>query len=198
MKYKQISTDTWIDEYVGALPLAEKAVFIYLFTNDRVGMTGIYRLTDKYIMFMLGIDQSLLDHLKTKFENDRKYFFYKGWIYIVNNHKHVKFSTARNIIQAFQKEFNSIPTEIKEYFFTHKELKFSFPFEEQKISFHFSKNWEIEIETVMEMEMERRVGGRVGGTLEKYTNVINENMDFKEIDDGIRLMDQLKTKSLQN
>lgn len=192
MKYRHINTDFWLDDYIAALSPIEKMVFAYLFTNERVNMCGIYQIPDRYITFVLGINQTVLDATKQKFESDRKYFFYKGWVMIVNNHKHVHFSTAKNIVTAYEKEFNRIPFDIKDYLFSFKGLTFIPPFDLKKIKIILNKKME------MVIEMEREMESRVGGTLGKDTDVMNEDVDPDEIDRGLRLMEQLKSKSTTN
>ena len=112
MKYRQIETKFWEDGYILELTNKEREFFLYLFTNPKVTLCGIYELSDKTIIYTLGCTLAELAAFKSKFQLDRKYAFYKGWVYVINFHKYNSFSPATNIIKAFLKDFNSIPSEM--------------------------------------------------------------------------------------
>jgi len=124
MKYRQIATNFWEDGYVVDLNNLEKTAFIFLFTNHKVNMVGIYELPDKIISSTIGATLEDLCKIKKKFENDRKYFFYNGWIFINNFSEHNKYSPAPNVVKTFLKDFNSIPQEILKYFLIDLKLSF--------------------------------------------------------------------------
>jgi hypothetical protein len=65
-----------------------------------------------------------LSKLKKKFEADRKFFFYDGWIYINNFVKYNRYSSAPNVINSFIQDFNKIPQKILNYFITDKQLNY--------------------------------------------------------------------------
>lgn len=124
MKYRQIATSFWEDGYTLRLSALEKLFFIYLFTNPKVNMVGIYELPDPLILPILGCSLDDLSKLKTKFEADRKFFFYDGWIYINNFVKYNRYSSAPNVINSFIQDFNKIPQKILNYFITDKQLNY--------------------------------------------------------------------------
>src|SRR3990167_1829318 len=117
MEYRQVGTNFWKDSYTHKLSTMEKLAFLYLFTNDRVTLCGIYELPDDFAKVELGITQEDYDKIKIKFAADSKYLFYKEYVYILNFARHNTFSTADNVIRKCQKQFNAIPMNIKEYFF---------------------------------------------------------------------------------
>lgn len=122
MKYRQINTNFWEDGYVSGLTITEKMFFLYLFTNDKVNLCGVYELPDKYILPTLDLTLDQLKELKLKAQNDNKYAFYKNWIFIVNFSEHNEYSTAPNVIKSFIKDFNAIPNEIYNHFFNELKL----------------------------------------------------------------------------
>src|SRR4051794_26307238 len=115
MRYRQINTNFWDDGYVLNLNQKEKLSFLYFFTNPKVNICGIYELPDKSIRYTLDLTVEELEDIKRKFQNDKKYSFYKGWIYINNFTDHNTFSTADNILNTFKKEFDGVPLAIKQY-----------------------------------------------------------------------------------
>ncbi len=111
MKTRILYTKFWQDHYVCSLNIKEKLVFLYLLTNEKVNLCGIYELSDKVVKMDLEITQSELDKIKQKFINDKRFIFYNGWVKIINGNKYNNFSGEKNEI-AKQKELNFIPLEL--------------------------------------------------------------------------------------
>lgn len=124
MKYRQIATSFWEDGYTLKLSTIEKLFFLYLFTNPKVNMVGIYELPDILIYPSLGCSLEELDEMKAKFEADRKFFFYDGWIYINNFVKYNRYSSAPNVIKSFIQDFNKIPQKVLNYFINDMQLNY--------------------------------------------------------------------------
>lgn len=125
MKYRQIATNIWEDNYTLELNDKEHRAFILFFTNHRVNMVGIYEMPDRIIRYTLGATLEELGKIKKKFETDRKYFFYKGWIYINNFHKHNRFSYAPQVIDTYLNDFNSIPQDVLKHFLVDLKLNYT-------------------------------------------------------------------------
>jgi len=90
-------------------------------------MCGIYELPDKTICYTLDLTLATLGSLKSKLEKDNKFYFYKGWIFVVNFSDHNMYSPAKPVVASFIKDYNNIPSEIKHYFFNKLNLSYSFP-----------------------------------------------------------------------
>ena len=133
MKYRQINTNFWEDGYILDLTNEEKIFFIYIFTNDKVNMTGIYELPDRVISSTLGATLGVVAELKKKFTKDNKFSFYKGWVFIHNFSVHNHYSSAPNVVKTFVKDFNSIPEDVRGYFFTTLKLSYILPIEDMDI-----------------------------------------------------------------
>ena len=114
MKTRIIYTRFWHDNYISELDLKEKLVFIYLITNEKVNICGIYELPDKYIRFDLDLKQTELDKIKQKFTEDNKFLFIDGWVKITNYDIYNKFTGEKNET-AKEKELALIPERIIEY-----------------------------------------------------------------------------------
>lgn len=89
-------------------------VFIYLITNEKVNICGIYELPDKYIRFDLDLKQTELDKIKQKFMKDNKFLFIDGWIKITNYDIYNRFVGEKNE-KAKENELALIPIEIREF-----------------------------------------------------------------------------------
>ncbi|GAI73721.1 unnamed protein product [marine sediment metagenome] len=96
------------------LNLREKLVFIYLITNEKVNICGIYELPDKYIRFDLDLKQTELDKIKQKFMEDGKFLFVDGWIKILNYQIYNRFLGEKNEV-AKEKELALIPIKIRDF-----------------------------------------------------------------------------------
>lgn len=96
MKTRIIYTKFWTDDYTSDLNHKEKLVFLYLISNDKIGLCGTYELPDKHIKVDLDLTQIELDEIKKKFTKDNKFIFYKGWIKIINIDKYNQFTGEKN------------------------------------------------------------------------------------------------------
>lgn len=180
MKYRQFDTDLWNREYTYGLSDKEFRAYVFLFTNERVNMCGIYRLTDRYAMFHLDINKMELEGLKKKFETDRKYFFFREWVFLPENDKHSKYSTNKYVVGKYVEEFNKIPSVVREYFLETLSLPYTPPFDLSKVSLSLNKKREM----VKEIEREReKWAGTREGTRDGLE--LNEDIDPNSIPDNI-------------
>lgn len=110
MKTRILHTRMWEDTYFFNLNRLEKLAFIYLLTNDKVSLTGIYELPDQFIVFNLGATNDEVQQIKIKFQNDGKFVFKDGWVKIVNHDKYNSFSGSA--LDAREKEFKNVPKDM--------------------------------------------------------------------------------------
>lgn len=111
MKARIIHTKFWTDGYISSLNRAEKMAFIYLLTNEHIGLSGIYELPDNIFAFECGLSLTEIEEIKKKFISDNKFNFYKGWVKVCNTDKYQNFSGEKNDI-AREKEIKLINTDI--------------------------------------------------------------------------------------
>jgi len=114
MKTRIVHTRFWNDSFVCELNQKEKLLFIYLLTNEKVNLIGIYELPDKYIKADLEITQPELDAAKRKFQIANKIIFLNGWVKIVNHDKYNSYQGAKTGI-ARDRELTEVPKELVEY-----------------------------------------------------------------------------------
>ena len=91
--YRQIHTKIWKDGWFLDLCTEDKLLFIYLFSNERASLAGLYDLPIKVIEFETGIP---LEQVKTslgRFEKAGKVRCIDGWVWIPNLIRY----NARNI-----------------------------------------------------------------------------------------------------
>jgi len=82
--YRQIHTKIWNDEWFLDQDPDAKLLFIYLFSNPRACLAGIYDIPLKVIIFDTGLSPDRVRELLDKFSADGKARFENGWIFIFN------------------------------------------------------------------------------------------------------------------
>jgi len=114
MKTRMVYTRFWHDNYISELKPEEKLVFVYLITNEKVNICGIYELPDRYIKFDLGLKQNELVKIKRKFMENGKFLFIDGWVKILNYERYNRFLGEKNE-KAKENELSLIPIKIREF-----------------------------------------------------------------------------------
>jgi hypothetical protein len=73
--YRQIYTTFWQDEFVLSLTPEEKYFYLYLITNSKTTMCGIYEITIKIMEFETGYNRETVEKLIEKFEIYKKIIY---------------------------------------------------------------------------------------------------------------------------
>lgn len=87
-KNRMVNTRFWSDSYSSNLDPVEKLLFIYLLTNERSTLAGIYELPLKIMAVETGIESEMVRKILNRFEKDGKVIFRDGWVVITNFIKH--------------------------------------------------------------------------------------------------------------
>lgn len=103
-------TKIWQDDWFAGLSRGAKLLFLYLITNQEIGMTGVYELPDRVMMFNVGLNQSELEQAKKELSG--KVAFYNGWVFVRNSERYNSFRGEKNEL-AKERECRGIPLEIK-------------------------------------------------------------------------------------
>lgn len=113
MKTRIIHTRFWQDNFVCELTAIAKLVFIYLLTNERLGLTGGYECPDKFILWETGISKEQLERVKVELSD--KIIFQDGWVGLKNASKYNNYSDNSVHKKAYEKELNLLPENIKKF-----------------------------------------------------------------------------------
>lgn len=116
MKQRKIWTKIWKDDWFCKLSQSGRVLFLYLITNERIGFTGCYELSDREILF----DTKIINLDKVKEELSPKVKFFNGWVYVVNSQGYNNF-VGDSFNVAIDKEKISIPETIKNALIEGKE-----------------------------------------------------------------------------
>jgi hypothetical protein len=91
--YRQIHTCIWKDSWFLELPSDFKLLFIYLFSNERACLLGLYDLSIKVIAFETDLPIDTIEAGLACFARDRKAYYEDGMIWVPTLLKH----NAQNI-----------------------------------------------------------------------------------------------------
>jgi len=91
--YRQIHTCIWKDSWFIDLASDHKLLFIYLFSNERANLAGLYDLSLKVIAFETDLDQDTIMEALGIFATADKVLYRGGMVWVPNLLRH----NARNI-----------------------------------------------------------------------------------------------------
>jgi hypothetical protein len=115
MKTRKIHSKIWQDDWFYSLSIESKYMFIYLMTNQYIGLTGIYELAPRVVMFETGLTPKQWE--KSVEELSPKVMVYKNWIKVTNAELYDPIRGENNTLwKTRQKELEMIPQEVNEYF----------------------------------------------------------------------------------
>ena len=120
MKSKLFHSKLFEDPYIQELSLVEKLVFIYYVFNSKVNWIGTYEMSDKYVIFELGIEKELLKAIKQKFQQDKKIFFKDNWVILYNSEKYDNHMNNIQLMNSALIQFESLPKNIQKLFWEIK------------------------------------------------------------------------------
>jgi len=95
-KNRYINTKIWSDNYYINLDPIEKLLFMYILTNEKTNICGIYEIPLKIMAVETGIDRDMIEKIFKRFEADNKIKYNNGWVAIRNFIKHQKISDNPN------------------------------------------------------------------------------------------------------
>ena len=110
-KLRSVSTSFWSDPFIEDLSPSEKLLYLYLITNERTNMLGVYELSIKKMAFETGLDKSSVDKALKKFSKDGKVVYSKNYVLLLNFAKHQNYNT--NMKKSAIDVYNNLPKELK-------------------------------------------------------------------------------------
>ena len=93
--YRQIHTKIWKDGWFIDLSDQEKLLFIYLFSNERASIAGMYELPVKIMSFETGMDRKVVEAALAKFSKAGKVHYENGLVWVVNLRKYNENSSPK-------------------------------------------------------------------------------------------------------
>lgn len=152
-KLRSISTAFWSDPFIEDLTPSEKLIFIYLITNDKTNMLGIYEVSMRKISFETGVDKATVQKALEGFERLGKVRYTNNYVVLINYLKHQHFNT--NMKKSAIDVYMSLPQELKKEGFTPDRNNPLKAFE--TLSNHLGMVRKVEVEVEVESEREAKV-----------------------------------------
>ncbi len=112
-KKRYLDTKFWSDGYIEELDPTEKLLFLYLLTNERTNVAGVYELPRKIMSVETGIEKSMVDNILARFESDSKIITHEKWIRLLNSDRHQSITNPKIKI-GITNVFDKIPQEVKD------------------------------------------------------------------------------------
>jgi len=111
-KLRSISTAIWSDPYFEDLNAKETLFFLYLLTNSKTNMLGVYEISRRKMLFESKLNNiKELETILEKFKKDKKVFYINNYIFLVNFLKHQRYNL--NSKKSAINTYNSLPNIFK-------------------------------------------------------------------------------------
>jgi len=119
--FRQLHTRAWSDAWFSDLPVDLKLLFIYLFSNERASVCGLYELPLKIIAFETGLDKSRIIQGLNDFEADDKVFYdFDHSVIWVRNMRKYQGSSSVKLQARIYADIKAVPDcELKQEFLEH-------------------------------------------------------------------------------
>lgn len=131
-EFRNIHTRIWKDTWFSELAPDEKLLFIYLFSNERASVCGMYELPIKYIVFETGLSKDRVLKILDRFSKDVKAYYKNGVVWVVNLKRYNSSGDSSKVAIRIAKDIATIPDcEIKRMYHLHENI----PYPEQQIPY---------------------------------------------------------------
>ncbi len=136
-KYRYLNTRFWSDSWtVDDLNPLDRYLMLYLLTNEKTNLSGVYELPMRIISNETGIEKEELARMIKRLEP--KVFYRKGWVVLVNAIKHQSYKNPK-IATAIQKELCQSSADLIELLVLPQDfsLDFSCPIDSKAIAYPY-------------------------------------------------------------
>ena len=124
--YRMVQTRIWRDAWFTELETDAKLLFIYLFTNERASVCGMYELPLKFVSFETGIAADRVQELLEQFAAAGK-VYYKDGVFWVANLRDYNESKSPKVRQRIAADIAAIPDgEIKRMYCEHYGIGYAY------------------------------------------------------------------------
>lgn len=110
-KLRSVSTSFWSDPFIEELSPEAKLLYLYLITNDKTNMLGVYESSIKKMSFETDISKENIKTYLNNFEGFGKIQYLDNYIILVNYAKHQRYNT--NMRKSAIQIYNCLPDSIK-------------------------------------------------------------------------------------
>ena len=150
-KLRSLNTAFWSDTWIEELKPSEKLLYLYLITNERTNMLGIYELSMGRICFETGLDSRTVSNALEAFQRVGKVDYRENYVILKNYLKHQKYNP--NMQKAAIDVYNELPESIKIQGLTEIKSRDSKGFESLSKGLGMVRKVEVEVEYEEEDEL---------------------------------------------
>jgi len=111
-KQRIVKDEIWNDEWFYQLDHVKKLVWLFLLTNDRNNVAGLYKLNFEWASKMLGVEERVFKNVIGVFEGAGKVVFIENYILLVNSFKHQ--SKSPKITAGIKRILEDVPKKVLE------------------------------------------------------------------------------------
>lgn len=115
MKTRIIQTKIWTDSFFLRLPYEEKYLFLYYLINPHVNIVHLYECPNVITSMETGLTIEIIEEVKSKFEEAKKIFFYKDYVFLKNASKYEVYTGEMNE-KAKCKLFNELSKDVLDWY----------------------------------------------------------------------------------
>lgn len=168
MKTRIIKTTFWEDENVLELSPEARGFYLYLLTNPKINIIGVYELPNPFISFQTGYSKEKIQTLKQELLEKGRASFDGAWVILPNALRHNNYLATPFNQSTAKKEIETIPDNVKQF------IQSSFPnlFEQIYSTVWTSINTSL---TVIINNKQQREGGVGGDWRGKSHSNYNQN-----------------------
>ena len=113
MKTRILHTKIWHDNKFAEFSINGKLLFLFLISNEYVGLTGVYEISDRMISFYTGLTVDQITEAKKEFGDS--FIFDDGWVVIKNHNKYNNYLSNSLQKKAYMKEYSRLPKLLQVY-----------------------------------------------------------------------------------
>jgi vacuolar-type H+-ATPase subunit I/STV1 len=115
MRTRIIHTRIWEDSFFSDLKPKDKLLFLYLLSNDRVNLIGVYELPVKYISVDTGLTENEIQEGLSQLSE--KILYFDNYVCIKNHKKYQNYSQGnKNQRKSYNKEIEDLPENLKDLY----------------------------------------------------------------------------------
>ncbi len=108
---RSVNTKFWSDAFIEELGPKEKLLFLYLLTNEKTNMLGVYEISIKRIAYETGLTKEEIKKPFEAFESLSKAFYFDNIVFLPNWIKNQSMNT--NMMKSAKTEYASFSNDLK-------------------------------------------------------------------------------------
>lgn len=110
-KQRIVKDEIWSDDWFYELDPTEKLVWMFLLTNERGNVAGIYKISTRWASNLVGLDRNVFEEILKRFETHGKILRNGDWIVLVNFSRHQ--SSSPKIAAGIKRIVEDLPEDMK-------------------------------------------------------------------------------------